>query len=268
VLLEELGAQADEQRWALSRAWAIARPTAGRLELLVDKVAHQAANSLWVGEDFRQALLDEAAAASIDPATLLDAVADRRSREKWSAVFDYRWHLPSRGPAPWWQRAVGNGWRWAATALGTAPLAQQLRPVAPSGLRVGPPLALMLAVLSAGRPAAAPSAASLTLAAPAATVVAVPTAAPPVAVVPTPAPVPAHVLVVAHTDGVGARLRTAPATGPVARLLLEGTAVLATGSETVVGGTDWREVRAPDGTPGWISSDLLQPADGPPGTTG
>src|SRR5439155_22170785 len=88
---------------------------------------------------------------------------------------------------------------------------------------------------------------------------------------PTPAPLPVVVhplvLVVAHTDGLGARLRTAPVTGPVARLLREGTAVVEIGSELDVDGTGWRQVRAPDGTRGWMAADLIQPDDAATGGT-
>ena len=76
---------------------------------------------------------------------------------------------------------------------------------------------------------------------------------------------PVHLLLVAHTDGLGARLRTAPATGPVARLLGEGTAVVVIGTDVQVDGTAWKRVRAPDGTPGWMAADLLQPAEAEPG---
>ena len=76
---------------------------------------------------------------------------------------------------------------------------------------------------------------------------------------------PVHLLLVAHTDGLGARLRTAPATGPVARLLGEGTAVVVIGTDVQVDGTAWKRVQAPDGTPGWMAADLLQPAEAEPG---
>ena len=95
-----------------------------------------------------------------------------------------------------------------------------------------------------------------------------PTAAPVILPPVTPEPTPAAVhLLVAHTDGLGARLRTAPATGPVARLLGEGTAVVVIGTDVQVDGTAWKRVRAPDGTPGWMAADLLQPVESEPGGT-
>jgi hypothetical protein len=50
----------------------------------------------------------------------------------------------------------------------------------------------------------------------------------------------------------------------VARLLGEGTAVVEIGSELDVDGAGWRQVRAPDGTSGWMAADLLQPDDAVP----
>jgi hypothetical protein len=107
----------------------------------------------------------------------------------------------------------------------------------------------------------------------AATTLSLPAAPPAVAevsVAPAPAPVTVQplTLVVSNTDGAGARLRTAPVSGPVARLLGEGTAVVVIGSEMQVDGTAWAQVRAPDGTPGWMSRDLLSPADADPSAAG
>ena len=53
-------------------------------------------------------------------------------------------------------------------------------------------------------------------------------------------------------------------TGPVARLLGEGTSVVVIGSEMQMDGAAWAQVRAPDGTPGWMARDLLSPADTDP----
>jgi hypothetical protein len=52
----------------------------------------------------------------------------------------------------------------------------------------------------------------------------------------------------------------------VARLLVEGTAVVVIGSDQQVDGMDWMQVRAPDGTPGWMAADFLGPPD--PSTAG
>ena len=262
ALLADLHGVADGKRWVCWGGWPAAPLTDGRVELLVDKVAQQAGRAGRVGEGFRQALLGEAAAAGIDQATLLGAITERREREQWSATFSRGWQLPRVGPPPWWRRVVPEVWR---RALGSEPwqaLAPHVRPLAPSALRQAPLLVLFLATLSGGRPVAQPQPlASPLVAAPAATVA--PVFLP--AATPQPTPSPVHLLLVAHTDGLGARLRTAPATGPVARLLLEGTAVVVIGTDVQVDGTAWKRVQAPDGTPGWIAADLLQPAESDPG---
>jgi hypothetical protein len=131
-------------------------------------------------------------------------------------------------------------------------------------LRQAPLLVVLLAVLAGSRPVAPPGpVASPLVAAPAPTMTPVALRRP----TPKPTPAPVRLLLVAHTDGLGARLRTAPATGPVARLLVEGTAVVVIGADVQVDGTAWKRVQAPDGTPGWIAADLLQPAESEPGGT-
>ena len=260
--LVALRAVADAKRWACWGAWPATPPTGGRLELLVDKVAHQARRAGRVGERFRQALLAEAAAAGIQEAMLLGAVAERREREQWSATFSRGWRLPRVGRSPWWHRVVLDVRRRTLSRRPWLGLAPQVRMLAPSVLRQAPLLVVLLAALSGGRPVPPPRpVASPVLAAPAPAVAAPIT--PPAT--PEPTPAPAHLLLVAHTDGVGARLRTAPATGPVARLLVEGTAVVVIGTDVQVDGTAWKRVQAPDGTPGWMAADLLQPADAEPG---
>jgi hypothetical protein len=263
-LLAGLRAVADTKGWACEGAWNPLPPTDGRLELLVDKVARQAARTTRVGERFRQAVVGEAAAAGIDQATLLGAIAERREREQWSASFSRRWRLPRVGRLPWWRRVVLQVPPRALSGGPSAALVRRARLLAPSVPRLAPLPVVLLAALSGSRPVAPPqpSVASAALVAPAA---AVPAPLVPLAT-PEPRQPPAtHLLLVAHTDGLGARLRTAPATGPVARLLLEGTAVVVIGTDVQVDGTDWKRVQAPDGTPGWMAADLLQPADGEPG---
>lgn len=66
---------------------------------------------------------------------------------------------------------------------------------------------------------------------------------------------------VTNTAGQGARLRVAPslAAEPIA-VLPEGAVVQGFGQERVDDDERWRQVRAPDGSVGWIASSLLAPA--------
>jgi hypothetical protein len=258
ALLVDLHSVADAKRWVCWAGWPAAPPTDTRLELLVDKVAQQAGRAGRVGEGFRQALLGEAAATGVDQARLLSAITKRREREQWSAAFSRGWRLPRVGRLPGWRRPGLEAWRRAVSSGPCLALAPHVRPLAPSVLRQAPLLVVLLAALSGNRPVAPPGpVASPVVAAPA------PTTTPVVLRRATPEPTPAsvHLLLVAHTDGLGARLRTAPATGPVARLLGEGTAVVVIGADVQVDGTAWKRVQAPDGTSGWIAADLLQPAE-------
>jgi hypothetical protein len=251
---------------ANARHWAWAGPTEAPptaesgVPMLVDKVAEQVRRTGRIQPGFRHALMAEAAGARIDTSQLLEAIEARRQREFWGAEFDRRGQFDVEDPDSWWP--------WIADRL-RALLAPTFRPVVPSGLRMAMPLLMFLTVVSLNRPIASPQlsgpqpvAAAASLAAPAVAPPSVAASGP----VSTPAPVVIQplTLVVAHTDGAGARLRTAPATGPVARLLSEGTAVVVIGSEMQVGGTAWAQVRAPDGTPGWMSADLLSPAQADP----
>jgi hypothetical protein len=69
-----------------------------------------------------------------------------------------------------------------------------------------------------------------------------------------------EVLRIAHTDGRGVVLRTAPrADARVPRGLLEGTRVTVLGSE----GATWVHVRAESGLDGWIPSQYLAPLPPP-----
>ena len=66
---------------------------------------------------------------------------------------------------------------------------------------------------------------------------------------------------VANTDGQGARLRAAPSrAAEMIAVLPDGAIVQAIGQERVVTEERWRQVRAADGSVGWIASDLLAPA--------
>ena len=44
--------------------------------------------------------------------------------------------------------------------------------------------------------------------------------------------------------------------------------VVRTGPDVQVDGAAWTPVRAPDGTPGWIAADLLEPAAAEPDNIG
>jgi hypothetical protein len=259
ALMDDLHAAADARGWAWSGGWSQSRPAEGRLDLLVGKAARQAAEKRRISRGFRDALLVEAAAAEVDQARLLAAIVARQERERWPAGFEPGWGLPRR----WWRRLLAR--------LDDPASAGPVRRLTASGVRVAAPLVVVSALVSVSgplpaappRPLASPAAALAT-----ATPVPVATVAPRATAVPPPASAQPLTLVVAHTGGVGARLRTAPATGPVARLLGEGTAVVEIGSKLEIDGTDWRQVRAPDGTPGWMAADLLQPADSGPGEAG
>ncbi|HZO28648.1 MAG TPA: SH3 domain-containing protein [Chloroflexota bacterium] len=65
---------------------------------------------------------------------------------------------------------------------------------------------------------------------------------------------------IANTDGQDARLRAAPSrAADLIAVLPDGAVVQAIGLERVVTEESWRQVRAPDGSVGWIASDLLAP---------
>ena len=267
ALLTSFRAEADVRHWV----WVSASPTPSemddRLQLLVGKVAAQARRRRHVTKGFHHALLAEVVGANVDTRMLLDAVAERRRLEHWPASFDPCWYFDGDESTPWWERTFLHMRQFTARRLVADP-SPVVRPVAPSWLRIAAPLLLLLTTISFNRPLVASSAAALAspesaLTAP--TNLVLPSVAPTAVIGASAAPAPVTVqqlrLVVSHTDGVGARLRTAPATGPVARLLGEGTAVVVIGSEMQVDGTAWMQVRAPDGTPGWMAADLLGPQE-------
>ena len=155
AVLADLHDLADAKRWVCWGGWPALPLTDRRVERLVDKVAQQAGRAGRVGDGFRQALLGEAAAAGIDQAMLLGAIAERREREQWSAAFSRGWQLPRIGRLPWWRRAVFEAWRRTVSSGPCLALAQQVRPLAPSVLRQAPLLVvLLLAALSGSRPVA------------------------------------------------------------------------------------------------------------------
>jgi hypothetical protein len=262
-LLSDFHRDANARRWAWAGALSAVPATAEGMPLLVDKAAEQLRRDGRIRAGFRQALVAEAAGVQLEPGRLLQAIESRAEREGWAGAFDRDGQLEVDDPATWWP--------WAEKKL-QALLSPGFRPVLPSGLRMAMPLLILLTVVWVNRPIPAPPVLSSAQTASATSLAPVDNQ-PNVALVnPVSTPVPAVIqpltLVVAHTDGVGARLRTAPATGPVARLLSEGTAVVVIGGEMQVGGTAWAQVRAPDGTPGWMSRDLLSPAQTDPSTAG
>jgi hypothetical protein len=271
-LLASFHLDADARLWAWAGAAVRSRPEDDTLQLLVAKVAEQAHRRRRVGEEFHRALMAEAAGANLDSSRLLAAIAERRAREHWTAVFDRRWQFDGDESAPWWDAAPSGGYLRPVGQL-LADVSPAIRPVVPTWLRTATPLLLFLMTISLNRPVGVSPTVSAPVVAPAVSLsVAAPAPTPLVdagSVAPSP-PITVRplTLVVSHTDGAGARLRTAPVTGPVARLLGEGTAVVVIGSEMQVNGTAWAQVRAPDGTPGWMSADLLSPADTDPSTAG
>jgi hypothetical protein len=87
---------------------------------------------------------------------------------------------------------------------------------------------------------------------------------------PTPAPT---ALYVANTQGQGAILRAAPATGERLAGLPEGTRVTPQGEEQELNGRKWLRVRDGSGRAGWVAAELLvatppaAPARAPPTAT-
>jgi hypothetical protein len=263
---DELHSSADARGIAWAGRWGGNESKEQRLNILVEKVASQAKAKHRIARGFRLALLAETTAAGVDQATLLNVVAARRASERWPATFDRGWHLAA-GEGPRCE-SLRSRWRWMLGRLDDGDVVGRWRMPAQSALRVAPPTLALVAILGTLHPTAP----SPPLASPAPAAVVVPfvpltTAAPQPASAPRPVVVQPLTLVVAHTDGVGARLRTAPVTGPVARLLGEGTAVVEIGSELDIDGAGWRQVRAPDGISGWMAADLLQGDDAGPGGT-
>ncbi|HEY2595435.1 MAG TPA: hypothetical protein VGK33_16205, partial [Chloroflexota bacterium] len=92
-LLASFHLDADARRWAWAGTAVRPRPEGEALELLVAKVAEQAHRRHRVGQGFHQALMAEAAGAGLDSSMLLAAIAVRREREQWTAVFDRCWRF-------------------------------------------------------------------------------------------------------------------------------------------------------------------------------
>jgi hypothetical protein len=73
---------------------------------------------------------------------------------------------------------------------------------------------------------------------------------------------PIVALRIANTDGQGARLRAGPSADSEAiAVLADGEVVQAVGPAHVEAGQAWRQVRAQDGTVGWVAADLLVPVE-------
>ena len=224
ALLTSFRAEADVRYWV----WAGASPTPSemddRLQLLVGKVAAQARRRRHVTKGFHHALLAEVVGANVDTRMLLDAVAERRRLEHWPASFDPCWDFGGDESSPWRWRTFLHMRQFTARRLVADPSPVVPLPVAPSWLRIAAPLLLLLTTISFNRPIVASSAAAAALASPesalsAPTNLVLPSVAPTAVIGAIAAPAPVTIqqlrLVVSHTDGVGARLRTAPATGPV-----------------------------------------------------
>jgi len=160
ALLNSFHAEADVRYWAWAGASPAPSETDDRLQLLVGKVAAQARRRRHVTEGFRQALLAEVAGAKVDTRMLLDALAERRRREHWSASFDPCWELGGDESSPWWERIFLHMRQSTARRL-IADLSPSVRPVAPSWLRIATPLLLLLTTISFNCPIVASSAAAL-----------------------------------------------------------------------------------------------------------
>jgi SH3-like domain-containing protein len=73
-------------------------------------------------------------------------------------------------------------------------------------------------------------------------------------------------LTVVKTEGQGVNFRTSPGGAPVGSWP-DGARMTEVGDSKQVNGRTWRNVRAPDGTTGWIASDYLSGSSGSAGTT-
>jgi hypothetical protein len=77
-----------------------------------------------------------------------------------------------------------------------------------------------------------------------------------------PGATPVVALRIANTDGQGARLRAGPSADSEAiAVLADGEVVQAVGPAHVEAEQSWRQVRAQDGTIGWVAADLLVPVE-------
>ena len=86
-----------------------------------------------------------------------------------------------------------------------------------------------------------------------------PTAAPPPAAQPAgTALIPGQIVVVRGTGGTGARLRSQPGNaGPIITVIPEYTPLVVVGQDRIVDGVAWRNVRAPNGSEGWIAASFV-----------
>lgn len=86
-----------------------------------------------------------------------------------------------------------------------------------------------------------------------------PTAAPAPAAQPSgTALIPGQIVVVRGTGGTGARLRSQPGnSGPIITVIPEYTPLVVVGQDRIVDGIAWRNVRAPNGSEGWIAASFV-----------
>ena len=82
--------------------------------------------------------------------------------------------------------------------------------------------------------------------------------APPGPSAPSGAPVAGQAAVVRGTGGSGARLRAQPGnSGQIITVVPENTPLLVVGADRTVDGLVWRNVRAPNGSEGWIAANFV-----------
>jgi uncharacterized protein len=90
-----------------------------------------------------------------------------------------------------------------------------------------------------------------------------PTSAPPTAAPAGPPPggtanIPGQIVVVRGTGGSGARLRAQPGnSGSIITVIPEYTPLVVIGQDRIVDGIAWRNVRAPNGSEGWIAASFV-----------
>jgi SH3-like domain-containing protein len=67
-----------------------------------------------------------------------------------------------------------------------------------------------------------------------------------------------QVVIVSGTGGSGVRLRSQPGnSGQIITVVPENTPLLIIGPDRVADGLNWRNVRAPNGTEGWIAANFV-----------
>ena len=73
----------------------------------------------------------------------------------------------------------------------------------------------------------------------------------------TPTPDPQLRLLVTGAGPQGASLRETPGTGSRLKVLADGTELISLGEDQQAAGRNWKNVKDPDGTAGWVAAEFL-----------